>query len=172
MSSQACQLIKALLEKVPSKRPDVSAIKSMAFFNGMHWVKLLNLEVNPPVRPEVAGPMDISNIPDKYTKDEVAIDSPVSPSSLLSPTNADLFSGFTFDGDEGAELLWRSNGTPEAGIVHQFAESLGERLSQQSSASISDESTERLSPSRHSHADSDVSGDPGLLAHCRLNCPV
>eukprot|EP01044_Picomonas_judraskeda_P014133 COSAG03_NODE_2214_length_2999_cov_1.516897_1_plen_161_part_00 len=132
----------------------------------MNWVKLLNLEVTPPVRPEIAGPMDISNIPEKYTKDEVAVDSPVSPSSLLSPTNADLFSGFTFDGDEGAELFRRSNGTPEAGVIHQFAESLGQpRLSQQSSASISDNSMERLSPSRHSHGDSDVSDAPGLSTH-------
>ena len=121
ISSQACRLVKGLLEKNPQKRLDVVKIKTSDFFNGVDWTKLYNLDVTPPVMPEVAGPMDISNIPDKYTKDEAPVDSPVSPSSLLSPTKAELFSGFTFDGDDGAaaaELFQRdtlaSSGSLEA----------------------------------------------------------
>jgi hypothetical protein len=163
ISSHACQLIKGLLEKVPAKRPDAPTIKSMGFFNGIDWVKLLSMELKPPVLPEVAGPMDISNIPDKYTKDEVPVDSPVSPSSLLSPTKADIFSGFTFDGDDGAELLQRSSncsggmGTSDTCIEQQFADSLEERPSQRASTSISDSRTEHISEKSHADLDSDVS---------------
>eukprot|EP01043_Picozoa_sp_COSAG02_P006979 COSAG02_NODE_205_length_29157_cov_13.424771_4_plen_186_part_00 len=174
ISSHACQLIKGLLEKVPAKRPDASTIKSIGFFNGIDWAKLFDMEVKPPVMPEVAGPMDISNIPDKYTKDEAPVDSPVSPSSLLSPTKADIFSGFTFDGDDGAELLQRSDnfsgGSPEISSAQQLAKSLEERMSQRSSTSISDGRIERLSPLEKSHTgfDSDVSD--GCCARLLILC--
>lgn len=168
ISSHACQLIKGLLDKVSAKRPGASTIKSMGFFNGVDWAKLFNMEVKPPVMPEVAGPMDISNIPDKYTKDEAPVDSPVSPSSLLSPTKADIFSGFTFDGDDGTELLQRSNefsgGTPETCSAPQQAKPLGERLSQRSSTSISGSRIERLSPSDKSHTDFDSDVSAGCSA--------
>lgn len=164
ISSQACQLVKALLEKVPAKRPDVLNIKASDFFKGIDWIKLFNLAVTPPVKPQVAGPMDISNIPDKYTKDEAPVDSPVSPSSLLSPTKADLFSGFTFDGDDGAaaaELLQRaalvSSASPEdpGDGARELLGSFECQLTPESNASTLDSNHGQVSPSQNSHPEGD-----------------
>ena len=106
LSSEAVSLIKTTVEKDASKRPAAVDIKSHRFFAEINWRKLINLEVSPPVVPTVpGGPMDISNIAEKYTKDEPAVDSPVSPSSLLSPTKAGLFSGFTYEDDSSSVLL-------------------------------------------------------------------
>lgn len=170
ISSQACQLIKGLLEKVPAKRLDVLAIKSTDFFHHVDWVKLFNLDVKPPVLPKVAGPMDISNIPEKYTRDEAPVDSPVSPSSLLSPTKADLFSGFTFDdGEPAAELLQcsclASFDGPETRVLHsQPTESphqcLSDRSSQNSGSKIGELSLSQLS---QVELDSDVSDHYGII---------
>jgi hypothetical protein len=97
-------LVKALLEKSATKRLGVDETKAHRFFGEIDWVKLLSLDVPPPVVPDVSNPRDISCVPDKYTKGETPMDSPVSPSSLLSPTNAaDLFSGFTFDGEDSGQ---------------------------------------------------------------------
>ena len=49
------------MNKLPSARPTAADLKPHPFFGGMDWKKLLALELEPPLVPEVAaGPRDIS----------------------------------------------------------------------------------------------------------------
>ena len=49
VSEEAKDLIKAVLNKEPSKRPTIRQMKSHAFFKKINWEKLERMEVEPPV---------------------------------------------------------------------------------------------------------------------------
>jgi len=60
-AQEAVGIIKLLMNKLPSARPTAADLKLHPFFAGMDWKKLLALELEPPLVPEVAaGPRDIS----------------------------------------------------------------------------------------------------------------
>ena len=60
-AQEAVGIIKLLMNKLPSARPTAADLKPHPFFAGMDWTKLLALELEPPLVPEVAaGPRDIS----------------------------------------------------------------------------------------------------------------
>eukprot|EP01133_Synstelium_polycarpum_P019096 gene19096-22869_t len=65
LSKNAISLISMLLNRDPQKRlgsgeSDVEEIKSHPFFKSLNWTKVLNKEVDPPFKPHLNGPMDLS----------------------------------------------------------------------------------------------------------------
>lgn len=115
LSPAAVSLLKQLLVADPAKRLGSDnakenvlrspgtvaaggiAVRSHDFFDGVKWDKVERMELTPPFIPNVAeGPMDISNIDEKYTMGFPAMDSPTCGG--LSPSKSGMFSGFSYDG--------------------------------------------------------------------------
>ncbi|XP_057801091.1 serine/threonine-protein kinase AtPK2/AtPK19-like [Salvia miltiorrhiza] len=95
LSSEAHSLLKALLQKEPSKRlgsgPKGSdEIKSHKWFKSIHWKKLEAREITPSFRPVVGGDLCIANFDKQYT------DMSLSDSPASSPKVGNLFLGFTY----------------------------------------------------------------------------
>lgn len=96
LSSEAHSLLKALLQKEPSKRlgsgPKGSdEIKSHKWLKSINWKKLEAREIKPSFCPVVGGNLCIANFDKQYT------DMPLSDSPASSPKiEGNLFVGFTY----------------------------------------------------------------------------
>lgn len=84
--SDARNLVETLLEKDPSKRASKVAIRNSAYFAGVDWDQVKQLELSPYYRPEVNDPLDPSHF-DKYPESGLPIDE-------MKPTEAALFADF------------------------------------------------------------------------------
>eukprot|EP00002_Diphylleia_rotans_P035644 TRINITY_DN7799_c0_g1_i2.p1 TRINITY_DN7799_c0_g1~~TRINITY_DN7799_c0_g1_i2.p1 ORF type:complete len:497 (+),score=96.49 TRINITY_DN7799_c0_g1_i2:110-1600(+) len=101
LAPYAQSLIIGLLEKEPSDRlgggiSDAEEIKSHPFFATIDWCRLVQRRVNPPFRPRVRSPKDISNFDPEFTKEPLA-DSPTQ--SRLNEDDQVMFRGFSYTGD-------------------------------------------------------------------------
>jgi len=97
---EARTLLTGLLDRDPSRRLGVNGaeeIKKHPFF-GKHidFKKLLQKKIQPPFKPSVASPVDVSNFDTVFTA-EAPVDSYVEDSNLSQTVQAQ-FSGFSFNG--------------------------------------------------------------------------
>lgn len=84
-----------------------TAVKHHAFFEGIDWAKLIALEVEPPLKPDLSSTTDTSNFSTEFV--DMALPRSLSQESLLShqgnqtPTGVDqvqgMFRGFSFVAD-------------------------------------------------------------------------
>ncbi|KAJ9160491.1 hypothetical protein P3X46_025889 [Hevea brasiliensis] len=96
LSSEAHSLLKALLQKEPSKRlgcgPGGSEeIKSHKWFKSIHWKKLEARKIRPSFLPEVAGNLCVANFEECWTNMPI-LDSP----ATTPKSNENPFKGFTY----------------------------------------------------------------------------
>jgi len=100
ISKNAASLITLLLNRDPAKRlgsgeSDVEEIKAHPFFRSVNWSKLLNKEIDPPFKPHLIGPLDLS-----YFDPVCTIHSqPANPNTIntnLSETDQMAFQGFSY----------------------------------------------------------------------------
>jgi len=99
-SLEACKILSGLLNRDPSRRLGVKGaeeIKRHAFFHDHIDFKLLKMKkIQPPFKPSVASPVDVSNFDMVFTGEE-PVDSFVDDSNL-SKTVQDQFNGFSYNG--------------------------------------------------------------------------
>ncbi|KAI0073494.1 AGC/Akt protein kinase [Panus rudis PR-1116 ss-1] len=99
-SPEAQSILKLLLERDPTKRLGVNGadeIKSHPFFSkNIDFEKLLQKKIQPPFKPSVASPVDVSNFDTVFTT-EAPMDSVVEGSQLSQTVQAQ-FAGFSYDG--------------------------------------------------------------------------
>ncbi|CAJ1812290.1 unnamed protein product [Sphenostylis stenocarpa] len=95
LSSEAHSLLKALLQKEPTKRlgsgaRGVEEIKGHKWFKPINWRKLEVREIQPSFRPEVAGSHCVANFEKRWT------DMPVVDSPAASPNGGNPFKDFSY----------------------------------------------------------------------------
>ncbi|RDB18028.1 Serine/threonine-protein kinase gad8 [Hypsizygus marmoreus] len=97
---EARSILTGLLTRDPSKRLGVHGaeeIKKHPFFkNHIDFQKLLQKKIQPPFKPSVASPVDVSNFDTVFTT-EAPVDSFVEDSNLSQTVQAQ-FSGFSYNG--------------------------------------------------------------------------
>jgi serum/glucocorticoid-regulated kinase 2 len=99
IGEHARSILSGLLTRDPTQRLGVSgadAIKRHPFFAEIDWALLLAKKVQPPFKPSVLSPVDVSNFDTVFTA-EAPLDSVVE-GSQLSKTVQDQFSGFSWNG--------------------------------------------------------------------------
>ncbi|KAF8895323.1 AGC/Akt protein kinase [Infundibulicybe gibba] len=100
ISTEARSILVGLLTRDPARRLGVNGadeIKKHPFFEKhIDFKKLLGKKIQPPFKPSVASPVDVSNFDTVFTA-EAPVDSFVEDSNL-SQTVQDQFSGFSFNG--------------------------------------------------------------------------
>ncbi|KAI0322348.1 AGC/Akt protein kinase [Amylostereum chailletii] len=95
----ARSILTGLLTRDSSQRLGVTgadAIKRHPFFANMDWARLLQKKVQPPFKPSVSSPVDVSNFDTVFTA-EAPLDSVVEGSQLSQTVQAQ-FAGFSYDG--------------------------------------------------------------------------
>ncbi|KAM9988093.1 hypothetical protein ACTFIZ_003459 [Dictyostelium cf. discoideum] len=100
ISKNAASLVSLLLNRDPSKRlgsgeSDVEEIKAHPFFKNVNWSKLLNKEVDPPFKPHLVGPLDLSYFDPLCTMNSQPIN-PYTINSNLSDQDQMAFQGFSY----------------------------------------------------------------------------
>ncbi|EGN98283.1 hypothetical protein SERLA73DRAFT_161121 [Serpula lacrymans var. lacrymans S7.3] len=100
IGSEARSILTGLLTRDPARRLGVNGaeeIRRHPFFEKhIDFKKLLQKKIQPPFKPSVSSPVDVSNFDTVFTAEE-AIDSYVD-GSHLSQTVQDQFAGFSYDG--------------------------------------------------------------------------
>ncbi|KAK7677768.1 Serine/threonine protein kinase, AGC [Cerrena zonata] len=100
ISPQARSILTKLLDRDPTRRLGVNGadeIKSHPFFSqNIDFDKLLQKRIQPPFKPSVASPVDVSNFDTVFTA-EPPTDSVVEGSQLSQTVQAQ-FAGFSYDG--------------------------------------------------------------------------
>ncbi|GJE98501.1 Pkinase-domain-containing protein [Phanerochaete sordida] len=100
ISSQARSILTGLLTRDPAQRLGVNGaeeIKKHPFFaKNIDFNKLLKKQIQPPFKPSVASPVDVSNFDTVFTA-EAPLDSVVEGSQLSQTVQAQ-FAGFSYDG--------------------------------------------------------------------------
>ncbi|KAG1801299.1 kinase-like domain-containing protein [Suillus subaureus] len=100
IGTEARSILTSLLNRDPSKRLGVNGaeeIKKHPFFvNHIDFKKLLQKKIQPPFKPSVSSPVDVSNFDTVFTA-EAPIDSYVDGSHLSSTVQAQ-FAGFSYNG--------------------------------------------------------------------------
>ncbi|EKM51814.1 uncharacterized protein PHACADRAFT_127719 [Phanerochaete carnosa HHB-10118-sp] len=100
ISSQARSILTGLLTRDPTQRLGVNGaeeIKKHPFFaKNIDFSKLLKKQIQPPFKPSVASPVDVSNFDTVFTTEE-PLDSVVEGSQLSQTVQAQ-FAGFSYDG--------------------------------------------------------------------------
>jgi len=102
-SPAVADLIRKFLNREPKDRlQDPMEIRNHEWFKSIDWVKLENLEVTPPFKPEVSSPDDVRNIDDDFLNEDInEVDDEINE---LGPVKPDTFGGFTFQAtDAGME---------------------------------------------------------------------
>jgi serine/threonine protein kinase len=100
VSPTTADLLTKLLVRDPNKRigtgPDgTKQIKNHAFFKTVDWKALYNRQVQPPFKPAVKGPDDISNVDPQFTEKQAEIGN--TPQDSEFKPDAGLFDGFTYE---------------------------------------------------------------------------
>jgi len=102
IGSEARSILTGLLTRDPSRRLGVNGaeeIKKHPFFgNHLDFKKLLEKKIQPPFKPSVASPVDVSNFDTVFTT-EPALDSIVEGSQLSQTVQAQ-FAGFSYNGTQ------------------------------------------------------------------------
>jgi serum/glucocorticoid-regulated kinase 2 len=96
---EARSILTSLLTRDPTQRLGVTgaeAIKKHPFFAPIDWQRLLAKKIQPPFKPSVSSPVDVSNFDTVFTTEQ-PLDSVVE-GSQLSRTVQEQFSGFSWDG--------------------------------------------------------------------------
>ncbi|KAH7928452.1 Pkinase-domain-containing protein [Leucogyrophana mollusca] len=100
INPQARSILTSLLNRDPSRRLGVNGaeeIKKHPFFDQhIDFKRLLQKKIQPPFKPSVSSPVDVSNFDTVFTTEE-AIDSYVDGSHLSQTVQAQ-FAGFSYDG--------------------------------------------------------------------------
>ncbi|KAI5989127.1 kinase-like domain-containing protein [Pisolithus albus] len=100
IGAEARSILTSLLNRDPTKRLGVNGaeeIKKHPFFEKhIDFKKLLQKKIQPPFKPSVASPVDVSNFDTVFTTED-PIDSYVDGSHLSSTVQAQ-FAGFSYDG--------------------------------------------------------------------------
>ncbi|KAG8214587.1 kinase-like domain-containing protein [Butyriboletus roseoflavus] len=100
IGSEARSILTSLLDRDPTRRLGVNGaeeIKKHPFFEKhLDFKKLLQKKIQPPFKPSVSSPVDVSNFDTVFTT-EAPIDSYVDGSRLSSTVQAQ-FAGFSYDG--------------------------------------------------------------------------
>lgn len=117
-ASHCSQVLRGFLERTVSKRlgakkttmfdiGGATAVKHHAFFEGIDWAKLIALQVEPPLKPDLVSSTDTSNFSTEFV--DMALPRSLSQESLLShaeslgPPGVDevegMFRGFSFVAD-------------------------------------------------------------------------
>ncbi|KAJ6559122.1 kinase-like domain-containing protein [Mycena vulgaris] len=99
ISTDARSILTELLIRDPTRRLGVNGaaeIKKHAFFASTDFKKLLQKKIQPPFKPNVTSPIDVSNFDTVFTV-EPPIDSVVENSNLSHTVQAQ-FSGFSYNG--------------------------------------------------------------------------
>ncbi|KAF2074894.1 hypothetical protein CYY_003813 [Polysphondylium violaceum] len=118
ISKNAASLITLLLNRDPAKRlgsgdSDVEEIKAHPFFRNLNWSKLLNKEIDPPFKPHLIGPLDLS-----YFDPVCTIHSqPANPNTIntnLSESDQMAFQGFSYSAPD----IFIYNNTTGAGSAN------------------------------------------------------
>uniref|UniRef100_A0AAF5DKF9 Protein kinase C n=2 Tax=Strongyloides stercoralis TaxID=6248 RepID=A0AAF5DKF9_STRER len=99
MSRESVSMCKALLQKSPEKRlgsceNETNEIKDHAFFRRIDWLKIENRQVQPPYKPKLKGPEDVSNFDTEFTHEKPKL-TPVDRLFLMNLDQTE-FEGFTF----------------------------------------------------------------------------
>lgn len=99
MSKEATSICKALLIKQPSQRlgsgpTEEREIKEHVFFRRIDWEKIANRSVQPPFKPKLKSPADISNFDADFTNEQLK----TTPTDKLFLMNLDqnMFAGFSY----------------------------------------------------------------------------
>ncbi|CAD8123605.1 unnamed protein product [Paramecium sonneborni] len=77
LSEECKSLLQGLLNNDASQRLDVNQIKSHQFFKDIDWIGVAYKSLEPPIKIEFNGPLDLSNF-NRMFVDEPATDSPIS----------------------------------------------------------------------------------------------
>ncbi|XP_022248400.1 putative protein kinase C delta type homolog [Limulus polyphemus] len=99
LSKEAKEIISLLLQKDPTMRlgmPTCSAgnIMYQPFFKSVSWERIERKLIEPPFKPTLSGPSDVSNFDDGFTR-ETAVLTPLEP-QLLATMDQQQFKGFSY----------------------------------------------------------------------------
>ncbi|CAL2048461.1 unnamed protein product [Caenorhabditis brenneri] len=86
LSQDGRVLLKRLLTRNPEKRITIPEIKSLDFFFGLDWQKLMMQEYEPPLKPSILNERDVSNFSKEFTSQKVN-NSPIKCSPLETMNN-------------------------------------------------------------------------------------
>lgn len=99
LSKEAKEVCKAFLTKNPSRRLGCGLrgeedVRSHVFFRHIDWEKIENREVQPPFKPKIKHPKDVSNFDKQFTSEKTDL----TPTDKLFMMNLDQteFMGFSF----------------------------------------------------------------------------
>ncbi|KHJ95986.1 protein kinase domain protein [Oesophagostomum dentatum] len=111
MSKEAVSICKALLNKNPLKRLGCSTngaaseaeIKEHPFFRRIDWFKLSTRQIQPPFKPKVKSPNDVSNFDSEFTH-EIPKLTPIDRLFLMNLDQTE-FDGFSYVNPEYVQNL-------------------------------------------------------------------
>ncbi|KYQ89788.1 putative protein serine/threonine kinase [Tieghemostelium lacteum] len=100
ISKTTISLLSQLLNRDPSKRlgsgeSDVEEIKQHPFFKSVNWNKMANKEIEPPFKPHLNGPLDLSYFDPNCTLHSQPLN-PNTINSNLSDSDQMAFHGFSY----------------------------------------------------------------------------
>jgi serine/threonine protein kinase len=101
ISDNAKSLLEGLLTREPEKRLGSNGgqeVKAHPWFSDIDWEKLVRKEIEPPFKPKVKNPEDISQIDPTFTR-EKPVDNSLPDQSVLSESVQGNFEGFTYVAD-------------------------------------------------------------------------
>ncbi|EDV22479.1 uncharacterized protein TRIADDRAFT_28822, partial [Trichoplax adhaerens] len=98
LTNEAKDLLSKLLRRHVASRlgstvADSEAIKAHPFFRTVNWERMLNLDIDPPLKPAVFSDDDVGNFDSKFTR-EKPVDTP--EDHFFSENSDNLFQGFTY----------------------------------------------------------------------------
>jgi serine/threonine protein kinase len=115
VSAPAQGLIRGLLARNPARRLRGDQIAAHAFFAGLDWAALERREIDPPVRPKIAGETDIRNFEKVFTKETPRLSVDGDDSLMaMGEGERDEFENFTYAG-EGSDGIGEEGDDAEAG---------------------------------------------------------
>ncbi|GAM25981.1 hypothetical protein SAMD00019534_091560 [Acytostelium subglobosum LB1] len=182
ISKNASSLISMLLNRDPTKRlgsgeSDVEEIKSHPFFRSLNWTKVLNKEIDPPFKPHLNGPLDLSYFDPLCTIHSLPVN-PNTYNSNLSESDQMAFQGFSYSAPDLFHLI-NSNSVKNGGSFNNgsFNNSLANSLTSNNSGSGSG-LLPSPSLSRHQTTTPPLSSNPatpstpGALSRSNLHSPM
>lgn len=109
LSIEAVAIMRRLLNKNPSRRlgaseNDAEDIKRQAFFRSVNWDDLLARKVQPPFKPSIRSPEDVSNFDEEFTSEKPELSPPKDPRELSSYEQM-MFQDFDYDADVDSKII-------------------------------------------------------------------
>jgi len=107
ISTDVKNLLTQLFVKDPNRRlgaiNDAEEIKSHPWFRQIDWNKLLRKQVHPPFIPDLAGPLDLHNFDEEFTRMPV-VDSAGREAHLASLQESPTYRGFTYQDSTAMDI--------------------------------------------------------------------